>query len=315
MKKLTKKILDTQFSGNKNKTEFNEEFLSNLFKLFLQYEQDSNSDPKNLYNDFVSYLEGSKNEEGKMSYFYPLLKERQKLTEGEDSELPIYYNTYIKKAVKPLRPFFDKHFIGYQEQFVDVATSAKCPQTKEVLEVGSGFGTSTFLLSKRFNRPTTCMDRDSISMLPKTSLQKLGIKFVRKPVNENTDLSLYDLVLAKNACTAIIPIVMTQTKNENQFLMQLCDCKAPDHSDPFNSFVKLLQKKATEISKGKHNLHFAIIHDRTLFKDCFSTAKTETSDICYVFSDGLDKEKVFSQIEKQYEDFIMNIQENEEADN
>lgn len=96
------------------------------------------------------------------------------------------------------------------------------PDHKKILDVGSGFGTTSVLLSKLGYDVSTI---DSFSTKEILKFMEYNINSINGYFDFNTDISCYDLITGLHCCQAIEKVIISSLENDKEFVVTLCETR------------------------------------------------------------------------------------------
>lgn len=98
----------------------------------------------------------------------------------------------------------------------------KYPNNLNVLDVGSGRGTTSCLLSK-MGYKVSAMDLFSKYELDR--FERYDVKVLNEYFELDTDISSYDLITGFHCCGAIEKIIVNSIKNSKEFVVTICETR------------------------------------------------------------------------------------------
>lgn len=99
---------------------------------------------------------------------------------------------------------------------------AKYPDSKRILDVGTGYGESSIILSNQ-GYEITVMDHFLEEELSKYQINDINV--INTYFDLETNIDEYDLVIGLHCCSAIEPIIRRCLEKDKEFVVTLCELR------------------------------------------------------------------------------------------
>ena len=131
---------------------------------------------------------------------------------------------YNENARENIKSNFSGAMFEGQKTFAENINTIRSPKPLgHVLEVGAGHQPISSMYLTKYATRVSAMD--SYFYLSQQALKNMNVIPITELMNENTNISEYDMVIGRAPCDAITHIVTACKKYNKPFIILLCDCK------------------------------------------------------------------------------------------
>lgn len=188
--------------------EYNEESfnLCHMFKAFSTFAISSFADISNAPLNFIMFLE----------------ENRDCINFKSQEDSTKFYAEY-PKFIKNIDSHFNSPAKPSKDTFMKAClTLAPSKDQTKMLDVGSGIVPYSSMIMAQEVKHVSSMDK---FILSEECLSKFNVNAIDSYFDDSTNISDYDFIVGKKACSAIEPIVKSASIANKPYFLQLCTCE------------------------------------------------------------------------------------------